>query len=432
MMLHTVLILAHAVSAATFQQIGDSLTLRYDVDGVTVIHRVVPASEVVAANLYFLGGARQVTERTAGIEPLLLRASEHGTAGYPGTAARKALARTGGWIFVEPESDWTVFGIRGLRESFDSAWAVFADRIMHPTLDSAGIEIERAKMIAYAKARWSDPDEKVRLLAERTALRNHPYRVDVEGTEASLGQVTTADLEAYHASQTVTSRMLLVIVGNVSAEHVRELVSGTLGRLPAGDYVWRLPPPWAGTQPSVTVDYQALPTKYVTGYFGGPLASSYDFAAFRVAVVALSSMIATGTGDKGLSYAGMAMLLDRAASGGAIYFSSDLPKDCLDVINESIDLLQNAEYSRPALREYARSSVIEYYLENETVDEQADGLGRTFLFRGVLPSAGDHVAQLMQVSPTDVKRAARDYFKSIQYVLLGDTTRVPRREMTRY
>lgn len=431
-MLHPALIWAHAVVGVAFAQGGDSLTLRYRVEGVTVIHRVVAESELVAANLYLLGGARQVTERTGGIEPLLLRASEHGTAGYPGIAARKALARTGGWIFVAPESDWTVFKIRALRESFDSAWAVFADRIMHPTLDTAGVEIERAKMIAYAEARWSDPDEKVRLLAERTALRDHPYGVDVEGTQASLEAITSADLEAYHASQTVTSRMLLVVVGNLSAEHVQELVRATLGRLPAGDYVWRSPPLWGGTEPSVTVEYQALPTRYVTGYFGGPLASGDDFAAFRVALVALSSMIATGTGDKGLSYAGMAMLLDRAASGGAIYFSSDLPKDCIDVVNESIEVLQSAEYSRSALREYARSSVIEYYLGNETVDEQADGIGRTFLYRGVLPSADDHVAQLMQVSPTDVKRAARDYFKNIQYVLLGDTTRVPRREMRRY
>jgi len=421
-----------ATSAAVSAQGNDSLTVRYDANGVTVVPRRVPESEVVAVNLYLLGGGSQVTDRTAGIEPLLLRVSEHGTSRYPGAAARGALARTGSWVFVDPRPDWTVFGMRGLAETFDSTWAVFADRVMHPTLDTAVVEIERAKMLAAARARWSDPDQKVRMLAEQVAFRGHPYGHDAVGTEASLGQITIADLDTYRASQMVKSRMVLVVVGNVTTEHVRDLVGETLGRLPPGDYVWTVPPTWAGSDATVTVAYQAIATKYIIGYFGGPLASDPEQAAFRVALVALSSMIGSRASERGLSYAGMAMFLDHAASGGAIYFSTDLPKDCIDIVNESIDLLQNAEFSHAALREYARSSAIDYFLQSETVDEQADVLGRAFLFRHRLASAADHVAQFMDVRPTDVKRAARDYFKNIQYVLLGDTTQVPRREMRRY
>ena len=66
-----------------------AVTSKFDVDGVTVILRHNPANEVIAANLYLLGGARQVTPANAGIEALILLASERGTKRFPGARARQ-------------------------------------------------------------------------------------------------------------------------------------------------------------------------------------------------------------------------------------------------------------------------------------------------------------------------------------------------------
>src|SRR5258708_13429085 len=58
---------------------GDTTaTMRFEVNGLSVILRRNTANDVVAANLYLLGGARQLTESTAGIEAMLLAASERG------------------------------------------------------------------------------------------------------------------------------------------------------------------------------------------------------------------------------------------------------------------------------------------------------------------------------------------------------------------
>jgi hypothetical protein len=53
---------------------ADTLTTTYTVSGVRVIHRRTNTS-IVAANLYLLGGVRQLTAATAGIETFLLAAS---------------------------------------------------------------------------------------------------------------------------------------------------------------------------------------------------------------------------------------------------------------------------------------------------------------------------------------------------------------------
>ena len=108
-----------------------SFTTSFEVSGVQVILRQNNANNVVAANLYLLGGARQVTEKNAGIEPILLDVSERGTRRYPKNSLRRAMSRLGSEIVVAPRSDWTMFGIRSSTEVFDSTWAILADRVMH-------------------------------------------------------------------------------------------------------------------------------------------------------------------------------------------------------------------------------------------------------------------------------------------------------------
>ena len=78
----------------------DSLTSRFEVSGIPVILRRVGANNVVAANLYLLGGVRQLTSANQGIENFLLEATERGTAKYPRDVLRNKMAQLGSAIVV--------------------------------------------------------------------------------------------------------------------------------------------------------------------------------------------------------------------------------------------------------------------------------------------------------------------------------------------
>ncbi|MDX1578145.1 MAG: hypothetical protein R3266_06660, partial [Gemmatimonadota bacterium] len=136
----------------------DSTVQRFEVGGVTVIHRERPGDGLLAVDLYLLGGVRLATEETAGIEPLLLEASQRGTRNFPGLAALRAEVATGSRIVISAEPDWTMFGFRGISDEFESTWAVFADRVMHPELDSAGVSIARERMLTSRRAGSDDPE----------------------------------------------------------------------------------------------------------------------------------------------------------------------------------------------------------------------------------------------------------------------------------
>jgi zinc protease len=413
---------------------SDSLTEVYEVDGVKIIHRRVLTNDVVAVNLYLLGGARQITDSTAGIEPLLLRASERGTRNYPAMAALEAQVRTGSRMLLSAGPDWTVFGFRGLVEEFDSTWAVFTDRLMHPTLDSAAVDLARERMLTSARAAEDDPDIIARSLAAGLAYSGHPYALAVSGTETSLAGITIEQLRNYLSEQIVSSRMLLVIVGNVERERVEAAVGGTIGQLPPGDYVWEMPPTWASDSASVRVEQRRLPTNYIVGYFAGPQASSDVYPDFRVAVALISGLIHSEIRDEGLSYSAGAYVIERGAAGAAVYVSTTEPEESLKIINEWIEVFRTlgSYLPRGAIEDYEEKWILGYHLENETNAGQADFMARGYLYRGELQTARDFDRMIRSVEPHDIRRIVDQYFKNFQYAFLGNPNEVPEELMKEY
>src|SRR5258707_10350780 len=215
-----------------------SATTSFDVSGVHVILRQNDANNVIAANLYLLGGSRQITDANAGIEPILLDVSEQGTQKYPKNALRRAMSLLGSEIAVAPSADWTMFGIRSSTEVFDSTWAIFADRIMHPNLAKSEVNLVKTQYLSGIRQRRDDPDALADYLADSITFVGHPYSVSVTGNEQSLQAADSAALRAYHRTQFVTSRMLLVVVGNIDRAHIERLVNQSIGQLPRGEYKW--------------------------------------------------------------------------------------------------------------------------------------------------------------------------------------------------
>jgi len=222
---------AMPATSRTRASVHDSLTTSYEVSGVRIIHRLTPANDIVAANVYLLGGVRQITDDNAGIEPLLLEASDRGTREYTGERVRTTLSRLGSSIVVDPETDWTIFGLRATREGFDSTWSVMASRLMHPTLDSAQVALVREQLLAAVRQRGDNPDALASFVADTFAFSGHPYARSPLGTERSLARLSVAALKRYHDEQIVKSRMMVVIVGN-------GLLVGRQVSLQAGVNVW--------------------------------------------------------------------------------------------------------------------------------------------------------------------------------------------------
>jgi zinc protease len=405
----------------------------YVVDGVRVIQRVDTTSEIAVANLYLLGGTRQVTPATAGIEAFLLEASGHGTRLYPRERMRRQMARLGTSIALGAEEDWTSIGIRATRSTFDSTWAVFASRVMEPLLDSGDVELVRAQLLSAVSQRRDDPDALLEYLADSAAFAGHAYALSPVGTEQSISSVRVADVRQFHREQFVKSRMLLVVVGNVRQATVERLVRQTLGKMSAGEYRWSPPDSLPRLTSSVHVVDRGLPTNYVLGYYRGPRAGTKEYRALRLASAILTGQLFTEVRSRrNLTYAVEAPFLERAIGAGGLYVTTANPERTLDIMRQELAALRSSHVTEEGLERLVQQFITEYFLDNETASAQADFLARAELFGGDYRSAQTFAEDLRSLTPNDVQSAADRYMREIRFVYLGDSTKVPRRTMERF
>jgi zinc protease len=412
---------------------ADSMTSSYDASGIRVIHRIAPRTDIVVANLYMLGGVRQVTPETAGIEPFLLEASERGTRTHGKDRLRRAMARLGTSIVVDAQSDWTSLGMRATKETFDSTWAIFAGRIGAPTLDPAEVDIVRAQFMAAVRQRRDSPDAYAEFLVDSFAFNGHPYAIATSGTERSIAGMTAPLLREYVTNHMVKSRMLLVVVGDVSRASVERLVSATLGKLPAGAYKWTLPDTLPRARSSVSVSARMLPTNYILGRFPGPPAGTRDYQALRLACAVLSGQLfGEIRSRRNLTYAVEAPFTERAVASGGLYVTTVQPDITIEVMRQQMATLREGYIDPEALTRLVQQFITQYYLDNESNAEQADLLARAYLYSGDFRAADRFVDELRAVTPEDIRRAAQRYMRNVQWVFLGDARRVPQRTMERF
>jgi zinc protease len=411
--------------AAMRQAPDTATTTKFEVDGIPVILRQNTATEVVVAKVYLLGGARQLTSANAGIEALLLATSERGTRRFPGAAVRQRTARLGSTIDIEASDDWSAIGLRAIRSAFDSSWALLADRIVAPTLDPAEVAIVREQFVTGARQRGTQPDDAATELADSLLYLQHPYAIPTTGTVASLSRMTAAQLRQYHASEFVRSRLLVVVVGNVERAQVERLVRTTLGTLPRGSYRWTPPPALPVLGNAVALDNRVLPTNYLLGYVPGPAATSADYTALRVATAVLSGRLFTEVRSRrNLSYAVESPFLERAYAIGGLYVTTVDPNAVLRIMRSELNALQNDQVEAEGLKRLEQQFITEYYLKNETNDDQANVLARAELYQGDYRKADRFMEELRRVTPADVMRVAKKYMTGFRFAYVGDTSRV--------
>jgi zinc protease len=423
---------AHAAATAvprsnTMSAPDSAITAKFEVNGLTVILRRNTANEVVVANLYPLGGARQLTPQTAGIEAMILAASERGTKRFPGAAVRQRTARLGSTIGIEANDDWTAIGLHAIRSTFDSTWAIFADRVMAPTLDPAQVAIVRDQFLTVAREKNTQPDDAATELADSLLYVNHPNALPATGTPESIEALTAAQLKQYQAQQFVTSRMLLVVVGNVDRAQVERLVRATLATLPRGTYKWSPPPPVSSAGRAVAIDNRLLPTNYLLGYAPGPAATDPDYMALRVATAVLSGRLFTEVRSRrNLSYAVEAPFLERANAVGGLYVTTVDPNQVLRLMRQELTTLQTETVDPVGLKRLEQQFITEYYLKNETNADQANVLARAELYQGDFRAADRFMEGLRRVTPDDVRRVAQKYLKNFRFAYVGDATKLDR------
>jgi zinc protease len=275
-------------------------------------------------------------------------------------------------------------------------------------------------MMTGARELRNSPDPLVNFLADSLAHVGHPYAFQPAGNESSLYSLTLQQLRNYAANQMVTSRMLLVVVGNVERARLEQLVQRSFSAVPRGSYTWSPPRSPGKLGKALLVREAALPTNYLLGYYTGPSAREADYAALRIASAVLSGRFFTEIRSRrNLSYEVDAPFVDRALASGGVYVTTVDPNTTLKLMRTEIMRLQGELIDPQGLERLVQQFITDFFLRNETNGDQATFLARAQIYQGDYRLAGRFVDELRRVSPEDVRRVARQYMRDFRFVYLG-------------
>lgn len=398
-----------------------ALVAEFEVNGLKVLVKQRAGSLTVAGGLFLRGGSRNINAENAGIESLMLDVATEASSNFPRDRMRSELSRMGTVISSSENYDYSVLSFGSTRPNFDRSWQIFTDVALRPAFAKDDFELVKSRRVAGLRDDTDDPDTYLQRLQERVAYAGHPYLNRPQGTAESVSRLTLDDIRKYHQQMMQTSRLLLVIVGDIDPAELNARVTAAFGKLPRGDYRPEPMPQLSFASPSVEVVQRGLPTNYIQGLFTAPPLSAADIYPMSVASNLLRDRVFEEVRvRRNLSYAPSAFLGSQGANVGGIYVTAVDANQAVGVMLEQIRRLQAQPISQQDISDVGSQFLTSYYLGQETNAAQAGNLAEYELLGGGWRNAFEMIANLRSVTPADVQRVAQKYMRNIRFVVLGD------------
>lgn len=404
-----------------------SLVTEFDVNGMKVIYKRRPNSATVSGGLFFRGGARNINERNAGIEGLMLATAIEAGKSTPRQTVRRELSNRGSSINSGVSNDYSVVGIATTKPDFPRVFEIFSDVILNPVFAEDDVKRNKDLILARLREAGSVPEAALATMQDRVVYAGHPYANDVNGTPATIAAITTADLRAYHKKMMETSRMLFVVVGDLEVEELKKSLTAAFGKLPKGAYKDAAYPAINFSSGTLDVTERALPTNYVKGVFAAPSINNPDYYAMRVAMSILQTLVYQEVrGRLQLSYAPDADMESFAANTANISVSTNDPNKAIAAMVAQIDFLQQRQLNPGVIDEIASFFLTRHYIGQETSTAQVAELAKYELIGGGWKNSFQFLNGVRAVTPTDIRNVANKYMKNIRYVYIGDPAAIDR------
>jgi zinc protease len=257
-------------------------------NGVSVIVQESRATPTFALRASVAAGGLVEPRDRLGVAGMTASMLSRGTQRRSALEFATALEDVGAVLGAGADTLVTTVTGHALTRDFDLVMDLFAEMLREPSFPAADVERLKGEALAGVTQAKTNPDRVADRAFERIVYPvGHPMRPETfEETEASITRLTRDDLVAFHRRQYGPDRMIVVMVGDVTPDRVRDALEKRLGDWPRNP----------AAQPTVLPDLpiQAAPataeipipdksqTSIVWGHSGGLRRQDPDFYAAQV------------------------------------------------------------------------------------------------------------------------------------------------------
>jgi zinc protease len=198
-------------------------------NGLTLV--VAERNQLPTVHLQVLlrAGSSVDTALQSGLANLTAELLLQGTATQEATQISRRIESVGGSLTSGADLDYTSIHLAVLKKDLPLGMELLADILLNPQF----AEPEVARKIAEMKARLKRMEEEPRQIGQlafaKSLFRDHPYAHPVEGSVATLDQLTRVDIQRFFQSYYRPNNAQVTIVGQINLEEAAGILEKVLG-----------------------------------------------------------------------------------------------------------------------------------------------------------------------------------------------------------
>jgi zinc protease len=400
-------------------------------NGMKVMLKEIHTAPIISSWVWYRVGSKdEVTGRT-GISHWTEHMQFKGTKKFPASVLDKAISREGGTWNAFTYLDWTTYFETMPADKIDLGLRLEADRMSKSLFNEKEVASERTVIISEREGHENEPLFRLGEAVQQAAFRVHPYHHEVIGDMADLLTITRDDLYEHYRTYYVPNNAVMAVAGDFDSKLMLKRIKELFGKIPAGKVPPRLkrmePEQMGETRLSVEGPGE---TAYLQVAYQFPNAGHADFFSLTVLDSLLAgasnlNMFGGGISNKtSRLYRG---LVDKeyavSVSGGAavtidpyLYtFTLTIhprrkPEETLAALDEQIRKVQDEPVSKEEIARAIKQARAIFAYGSENITNQAFWMGFAEMFASY-DWFIDYLNKLSKVTPQDVQRVARAYFR---------------------
>lgn len=389
------------------------------------------SNPIIAMNFAFRGGAALDPADKTGLSNMVASLLDEGAGEMDSQTFQGKLEDLGISLGYSAGSDQLHGHLKTITDNQAVAFDLLAQSLTKPRFDADAVDRIRGQILSELAHEQQDPQAIAGRALAKMMYPDHAYGRGVSGVETTVNAITAEDLRAYLPRRLARDRLIIGVVGDISAQALKPLLDSTFGGLAAKGDDQLVPDVAANAAGKVEVIRRAIPQSVVLFAQQGVTRTDPDWYAAYVMNYILggggfSSRLMTEVRVKrGLAYgvsSSLAPMAHGALVEGGTATRNDRTAESIAIIRQQWQKLADEGVTANELADAKTYLIGSYPLQMDSTQSiasilvaiQQDHLGIDYL---------DRRSRLIQgVSADDIRRVAKRLLdaKALSFVVVGD------------
>jgi predicted Zn-dependent peptidase len=407
-------------------------------NGVRLITETMDHVRSVSVGVWLTRGSRHEPVEHGGIAHFVEHMLFKGTESRSAEDIAQEVDSLGGHLDAFTSKEYAGYYIKVLDEHLLKALDVLSDLVLHPAFDPDDIEREKKVILEEIKMVEDTPDDLVHELFTQSFWDGHPLGRPILGSVESVQALTANVLRDYFRRTYTASQLVIVAVGNVTHDRMRQLVLPAFGQLDSGDAGMVEHPP--AVMPHAQVRTKDLEQSHVClGTSSYPQNHDDRYAAYVLNTMlggSMSSRLFQNVRERrGLAYSVFSNLSAYRDAGSLTIYAGCANDAVREVVSLIVAELRGMKLDPPEAelrraKDHLKGSLM---LSLESTSSRMSNLARQEMYFDRQFGLDETIESIERVTAEDVVRVARDLFTdgSLGATVLGqpDGFDLSRREL---